>query len=137
MPFCTSTPNSSGASALLSFGGTSSLSQADLVLDASSLPSNQFCLFFLGDQSDFVPAFAGSQGNLCVGGTLVRLNAFIQSSGSLGQTSLPLPFGQVPFVNGGPIQVGETYYFQTWFRDIVGGTQTSNTTSALEVTFGP
>lgn len=137
IPYCSSTTNSSGAAAALSTSGSPSLSEADLVLDATMLPANQFCLFFLGDQTDFVPGFGGSQGNLCVGGSLVRLNAFIQSSGPMGQTSLALPYGQIPFVGGGSIQVGDTFYFQTWFRDVVGGAQTSNTTNAVEVTFAP
>jgi hypothetical protein len=30
---------------------------------------------------------------------------------------------------------GETWYFQAWHRDLVGGTATTNFTDGLEVTF--
>ncbi|MEL6714126.1 MAG: hypothetical protein AAFP86_10145 [Planctomycetota bacterium] len=133
--YCTSNPNSSGASAVLSGSGSSSLTLADLTLDATGMPPSQFCLFFFGDGDDFVPGFAGSEGNLCVGGSLFRLNNFIQSTGATGTASLAVPFTGLP--TGASIDPGETWYYQTWFRDVVGGVQTSNTTTAVEVTFTP
>ena len=41
--------------------------------------------------------------------------------------SLPQPTGNVP------AQCGETWYFQGWFRDAVGGVTTSNMTDAVSV----
>lgn len=133
--YCTSTPNSSGAAAALTPLGSASLTAADLVLDATALPMNQFCLFFCGDQDDFVPGFAGSQGNLCIGGTLYRFNGYIQNSGAAGATSLAVPFDDLP--PGATFDAGETWYFQTWFRDVTGGVATSNTTNGVRVTFHP
>lgn len=132
---CVATSNSTGAPALLTTSGTPSLAAADLVLEGSSIPTNQFCLFIAARNDDFVPNFGGSQGNLCLGGSLIRLNAFVQNAGGAGQVSLPVPYGQIP---GATLECGETWYFQAWFRDSVPGAPvTSNTTNAVRVTFAP
>lgn len=133
--YCMATANSTGTPGSLVPGGSSSLTAADLVLDASDLPPNQFCLFILADAQDFDPGFAGSQGNLCIGGNLYRLNQFLQDSGGGGVATLPVPYGQLP--PGASIDAGETWYFQMWHRDVVGGSQTSNTTNGVQVTFYP
>jgi len=134
--YCATAPNSTGAAAALVPSGSSSLAAADLVLDASGLPANQFSLFILADDTDFVPGFGGSQGNLCIGGNLYRLNQSLQSSGAGGAVTLAVPYGQLP--PGASIDAGETWYFQTWFRDTTaGGAATSNTTNGVEVTFYP
>lgn len=131
---CTSNTNSSGAVASLTASGTPSLTAADLVLNAANVPSNQFMLFILSDTPDSIPGFAGSQGTLCVGGSIIRLNNFLQNSGPAGTASLAVPFGSIP---GTTVDIGETWYFQAWFRDVNGGMATSNTTDGLQVTFAP
>lgn len=133
--YCTAATNTTGGAAALVPSGTASLTEADLVLDASGMPANQFSLFILADAPDFVPGFGGSQGNLCIGGNLYRINQSLQSSGAAGAASLAVPFGQLP--PGASIDAGETWYFQTWFRDDLGGFATSNTTNGVEVTFFP
>ncbi len=133
--FCQSTVNTSGAAATMTSTGSPSLSAANLTLVANDVPANQFLLFILSETDDFVPGFAGSQGNLCLGGSIVRLNNFLQNSGASGQATLPIPFGSLP--PGTVLDIGETWYFQAWFRDTVGGMATSNTTGGLQVTFAP
>jgi hypothetical protein len=44
-------------------------------------------------------------------------------------TSMPLPNGNVA------AQVGESWYFQTWFRDSLAGLATSNFSRGFAVTF--
>lgn len=134
-PYCMATANSTGAPGSLAPTGSSSLTAADLVLDATDLPPNQFCLFILADAQDFDPGFGGSQGNLCIGGNLYRLNQFLQDSGAGGVATLPVPYGQLP--PGASIDAGETWFFQMWHRDVVGASQTSNTTNGVQVTFYP
>ena len=132
---CVATANSTGAPALLTTSGTPSLAASDLVLEASSIPPNQFCLFIAARDDAFVPNFGGSQGNLCLGGSLIRLNAFVQNAGGAGQVTLPMPYGQIP---GTTLECGETWYFQAWFRDSLPGIPvTSNTTNGVRVTFAP
>ena len=132
--YCNSYPNSTGTVATLGATGTTSLAAADLVLQANNVPNNQFMLFILSDTPALVPFFANSQGNLCLGGSIIRLNSFLQNSGTTGTASLPVPFGMVP---GAALDIGETWHFQAWFRDFANGAPTSNTTDGLRVTFAP
>ena len=133
--YCAVAANSSGAPALIGASGSTSLSSADLELLGSALPQNSVGFFlFAGDQG-FVPGFGGSSGNLCIGGQLFRLSNFVLSSGSAGQVSLPLPYGALPA--GIVFDIGDSWNFQYWFRDAVGGAPTSNTTGGLNVTFAP
>ncbi|MEL6431751.1 MAG: hypothetical protein AAFR54_21450, partial [Planctomycetota bacterium] len=34
-----------------------------------------------------------------------------------------------------PVLAGETWYYQAWHRDVVGGAQTTNLTDAVAVTY--
>ncbi|MEM6673311.1 MAG: hypothetical protein AAF726_10745 [Planctomycetota bacterium] len=131
--FCSSNANSTGAVGAIGSAGTTSFTAADLVLEASNLPTNAFVLFLASDTTDFVPNFGTSQGNLCLGGTIFRIDN-VQNSGQSGAASIPAPFTITP---GAAFDIGETWYFQAWYRDSVGGSATSNTTDALEVVFAP
>jgi hypothetical protein len=54
----------------------------------------------------------------------------------VGEISLALDLSQQPTPTGlVQVQPGETWNFQAWFRDSVGGQVTSNFTDGLEVTF--
>ena len=79
----------------------------------------------------------GSEGNLCLSGTVGRFQQQIQNSGATGSitiltdlTALPQPTGAVAVVPG------DTWNFQAWFRDTsMAGTPTSNLSNGLEVVF--
>ena len=75
----------------------------------------------------------GSEGRLCVGGTLNRL-PIVQADPLFGTAVYDLDFTDVttsaPLITG-----GSTWNFQFWFRDNVGGMPTSNTTNGLSVVF--
>ena len=129
--YCASTVNSSGSAARTAAAGDPTLSAASLTLATVGMPPNTLGFYFMSRTAGFVPGFGGSQGNLCVGGTLFRLDQFIVSADAAGRTSLPLAFGQLP--PGAAFAVGERWNFQLWFRDLVGGTQTSDTSSAVGV----
>lgn len=133
--YCSSNPNSTGVAARTVAIGSPRLPANDLTLSTVSLPPQQFGFYFTSSVTGFVPLFGGSQGNLCVGGSIVRLDGFIQNSGALGRVSLPLPFGQLP--PGASFAVGQRWNFQYWFRDVVGGAPTSNTSSASAVIWRP
>lgn len=79
----------------------------------------------------------GSLGRLCLGGSGRYVNA-VQSSGASGTFStmvtpmnIPQPTG---FVSAAP---GETWLFQYWHRDSVGGVAVSNFSNAARLMFQP
>jgi hypothetical protein len=79
----------------------------------------------------------GSLGRLCLGGSGRYVNA-VQNSGASGTyvtfvnpMNIPQPTG---FVSAAP---GETWLFQYWHRDSVGGVAVSNFSNAARVMFQP
>jgi hypothetical protein len=76
-------------------------------------------------------------GNLCLSGSIGRVvGGQILNSGFFGGfatdvdlTSLPQPAGAVAVMSG------ETWHFQAWFRDAIGGQATSNFTDGWQITF--
>jgi len=135
--FCDATVNSSGDAAVMGALGSPVLAENDVTLTSVLLPPNKFGYFLTSFGTDYVPLFGGGMGNLCLAAPIYRLSTppsgQVLDSGphSVGVdlTALPQPTGAVPAV------VGETWNFQAWFRDVVGGTQTSNTSDGLEIRF--
>ena len=130
--------NSTGASATLSASGSSVVSSNDMVLEAMEIPRNSFGFFITSQMQGFVMNPGGSEGNLCLGGSVGRYVGAgqIQNAGSAGVFSLAIDLTMHP-TPGGLVSVapGETWNFQAWFRDSVGGMATSNFTDGLEVAF--
>ncbi|MEM9379340.1 MAG: hypothetical protein AAGB93_05260 [Planctomycetota bacterium] len=138
-PYCgPAVVNSSGASAEISAVGTDRVAENDLTLEATSLPRNSFAFFLTADGQGFLANPGGSQGNLCLSGSIGRYvgPGQIQNAGLAGTVRLDLDLTQHPTPNGLiAVQAGETWYFTTWFRDSVGGAPTSNFSDGLSVTF--
>lgn len=129
-------PNSSGVGATISGEGSATALGNDLTLRASDLPVNTLVLGVTSQTQDFVPSAGGSSGNLCLGGSIGRFVSQAGSSGASGTfdialdlTSFPQPMGSVS------VLAGDTWNFQAWFRDQMGGASTSNFTDGLTVTF--
>jgi hypothetical protein len=131
-------PNSTGASGTMSGSGSASVASNDLVLEASNLPPNAFTFFLTSRSQGSVVMPGGSQGTLCLSGSIGRFvgPGQIQNSGSGGAVTLPIDLTRQPTPMG-PVAVaaGETWYFQAWHRDAVSGTPTSNFTDGLAVQF--
>ncbi|MCP3916672.1 MAG: hypothetical protein GY711_14040 [bacterium] len=128
-------PNSSGFSASLRALGTTTATDSDLWLEASSLPVNQFGYFLAADaQGLFVPP--GSQGLFCLGGAIGRLNApgQIGFTGTSGAFTLRVDLTSIPVSPPAAVVAGETWNFQAWHRDSNPQT-TSNFTDAVSVTY--
>jgi hypothetical protein len=129
-------PNSAGQQgASLAVGGTNSVSDDNLYLNAGGLPSNATCLFFQGT----APTSTGillAAGLRCAGGTLIRLGAKVASGGNAtypqGSDLLVSIRGQVPAYGG-------YRYYQTWYRDPHGTCTagTYNLTNAASVLWLP
>ncbi len=132
--YCMAVPNTSGGIAVISATGSTSVASNNVTLSATSLPPNQFGIFVTSMTQGFVPTAAGtSNGNLCLGGAIGRYN-LIQASGGGGSYSLTIDLTAVP-QGGGSVAVtaGQTWNFQTWFRDTVG--LGSNFSDGLEILF--
>ena len=131
-------PNSTDAPSSISASGTATVSQNSLSLVAEDLPLNAFGFFLTSQSQGFVANPGGSDGNLCLGGSIGRYvgPGQIKNAGTTGAFSLTLDLTQVPQPTGFvAIAGGETWRFQTWHRDAVGGSTTSNFTNGLEIDF--
>jgi hypothetical protein len=131
--YCTSTPNSSGGPATLSWTGTTSLGTNDFGLYATGMPARKLGVFIYGTGTTQTTLGNGFR---CVASPFFRLGA--TTSDDFGEATLPVDFTQHP-VNAGPgaIRTGSTQHFQLWFRDPQGGGARTNLTDGLTVTICP
>jgi hypothetical protein len=121
---CSSTPNSTGAPAVISAFGRCSITDGELTLSATPVPDEPF-LFFHGPLRTQAPF---GDGFLCVAGQLVRLLPPGQGSGGLALRTLDL--AAYGFVAG-------ARSFQCWYRDPLAGAAGFNTSDAVEVILAP
>ena len=126
-------PNSTGRPATLVPLG-SNLSETDhLLLSGTDLPLDRPGLLLVSDVTGFVPGPGGSQGNLCLTGTIGRFHdAF--NTGLTGAFTVILAPSALPLDPPHAVQPGETWTFQAWYRDD-NPNPTSNFTDAVSVTF--
>ena len=124
--YCTSTTNSLGEEATMSFTGSQSVSANDFNLRVALAATNKFGLFFYGPSQVQQPLGDGFR---CVGGSIQRL--------TLLQTDVFGTASQQVDLTGQPlIQPGTTWNFQFWFRDPQGpGGTGSNLSDGLSVPF--
>ena len=118
--------------------GSSVAAANDLTLSCLQMPQFAFGFFIVSPLQGFVPNPGGSSGNLCLSGSVGRYvgPGQIQNSGSTGQISLVLNLASIPQPNGAvPAQAGQTWNWQTWFRDSSGGAPTSNFSDGLRIDF--
>jgi len=107
-------------------------------LRASDLSLNSFGFFLTSRTQGFVMNPGGSAGNLCLAGAIGRYvgPCQIKNSGTSGAFELTINLTATPTPTGlVQIQPGETWNFQTWHRDAVGGAATSNFTRGRSVQF--
>ena len=129
-PYCISTPNSTGSTALISASGSTSIANNDLVLTTLGLPPQQFGLYFYGASQNGI--FFGD-GVLCVGSPNYRLP--VTPIGSFGEAIHELDVTDPP---NAPAQIlgGSTWNFQFWYRDPGGPGGTGfNLSDGLSVVF--
>jgi hypothetical protein len=138
-PFtCQAATNSTGVGGGITALGSASVSDNNVSLCTSDLPANAFGFFITSRSSGFAANPGGSQGNLCLSGSIGRYvgPGQIQNSGSGGSFSLQLDLTTMPSPTGLiAAQPGETWYFQAWHRDSVQGVAVSNFTGGVSVTF--
>jgi len=130
--------NSTGNPGVMSATGSAFVASNDLTLVASDLPNNAFGFFLTSTTQGMVMNPGGSMGHLCLGGAIGRYvgPGQIQNSGGTGEISLLVDLNMHPTPNGLiMVNAGETWNFQAWHRDSVGGNAVSNFTDGLEITF--
>ncbi|QDV05519.1 hypothetical protein Poly30_10170 [Planctomycetes bacterium Poly30] len=134
---CNNTPNSTGLQGFIIGSGSDVVSANSLTLGCQDLPVNSFAFFngSMGFQRVANPG--GSQGDLCIAGAPIGRfvgPGQVQSSGSTGFVSLQVDLTNLPQPTGSVAALpGDTWYFQLWYRDAVGGMPVSNFSSGLRV----
>ena len=134
--YCAATPNSTGLPGIMGASGSNVAASNSFSLTASQLPANQFGIFVTSRTATMGAPAAGSNGILCLGGSIGRFTSPSQivNSGSGGEFSLPVDLSVFPQgVGTVPVMSGQTWFFQAWHRDSVG--LGSNFTDGLEVPF--
>ncbi|MFT5290485.1 MAG: hypothetical protein ACI8QC_001670 [Planctomycetota bacterium] len=129
--YCTAALNSTGQAGVIELNGTPVITQNEFTLRADHLPPNRIGYFLMSESTGFVPAFGGSDGNLCLGASIIRLKGagLTVNTGNLGMVSKDIDLTALP--QHTLLLPGDTWYFQLWFRDEM----TSNTTDGIEVMF--
>ncbi len=134
--YCTSQPNSTGSVGSLVVTGSDSARENALVLAAADLPPASIGYFVTSQTPGMVSGPGGSQGTLCVSGAIGRYvgPGEVQSSGAAGTLKLRIDLSSTPTPTG-PVRAvaGQTLYFQTWHRDTIAGSATSNFTDAVSL----
>ena len=125
--------NSTGMPGVISAFGSTFVADNFVDLTSSQLPPNQFGYYLTSQTQGFIPFPGGSQGNLCLSGSIGRYSKFVKSSGATGVITMSLDLTQTP-QPGGPVSVnvGETWNWQLWHRDKGGA---NNFTDGISITF--
>lgn len=121
---CTTTPNSVGQGAVMLWGGSTVRSQNNFFIAATGLPPGAANIFFYGPTQTSVPFGNGVR---CVSGSMVRLA--VSNASVVGDAVM-----QVNLV-GSPIDAGEVWFFQNWYRNPAAGGAGFNLSDALRTPF--
>jgi len=126
--YCSTSPNSVGPGAVMTYQGTPNLSTDNFDVIASGCPPFTVGIFFYGQNA--AQATFGN-GYRCVGGQIYRLP--ILPTDSFGDALQPFRYNNIPQA----VQAGELWRFQYWYRNPAGGGAGFNLTDGLAVTFCP
>lgn len=127
-------PNSTGESAALSATGSASVLNLDFTLEAGFLPAGTFGFSIISRSTSVVPAPGGSDGTLCLGGTIGRFSQNLVQADPSGRMGITLDLLNLPSPLAPAVVAGDLWWFQVWYRDS-NPTATSNFTNAIGVTF--
>jgi hypothetical protein len=132
--FCSTSPNSVGAGALMDAWGSAGISANDFALRAGPLTPGEPGIFYYGP----TPLAASSFGNgfRCVGGplgTVARVFPFLLADIN-GYLTGPIDNTNPPHAQLVP---GATLHFQAWYRDPAGGGDGFNLSDGYSVLFTP
>jgi hypothetical protein len=131
-------PNSTGNSTRIDATGSNLVAMNDVTLATSDMPNNAFGFFLTSPTQGMVPQPGGSLGVLCLSGAIGRYvgPGQIQNSGMAGGFQYTIDLNVHPTPTGIiQVQAGQTWNFQCWHRDSVGGAAVSNFSDALSIAF--
>ncbi len=134
--YCEANPNSTGGVSEIAFLGSQSIADDDVTLQTSGLPANKFAYYLVSATDGFIANAPGSQGNICLSGTIGRYTSLIGQSTGAGLFTRSVGTSNIPVIPPASISPGETWYYQLWHRDF-DPTPTSNFSRGLAVTFAP
>jgi len=118
--YCGAVANSTGGAGMMNAVGSPVAADNLVTLQATGLPNNQFGFFLTSMTQAFIANPGGSQGNLCILGSIGRYNLVNQIffTGTTGSGQLTLDLTQTPTASGPvPVLAGQTWNFQAWYRD--------------------
>jgi large repetitive protein len=125
--------NSTGSGAVLGAAGSTDVSAADLILQATGMIPGKAGLFFQGtNATNGGHGITFGDGLRCTGGKVARLEVVLPNgSGGAGTT--------VDIALKGSVVAGDLRFYQLWYRDPAGGPCGSgfNTSNAVEVQWLP
>ncbi|MFP8871145.1 MAG: hypothetical protein VCB43_06825 [Myxococcota bacterium] len=127
--YCAANPNSTGAPAHISAGGSDSILANDLVLHASPVPNNPG-IFIYGPNQTQTPF---GNGFLCLQGQVGFLYTPVFAASNNAMRIVD--YANLPV--GSQISAGSTWNFQYLYRDPVAGGAKFNTSDGLSITFTP
>ena len=126
--------NSAGLHGRLRGIGSALVGSRQLVLQARDLPALVPALALVSRDTGLVVQPPGSEGPLCLGGTIGRMVEALAASDDSGRARFPVDLTWVPTNPPTSILPGEVWRFQVWYRDWNPG-PTSNFTEGLEALF--
>jgi hypothetical protein len=127
---CIAAPNSVGPGAVMTWGGSTSVTSNDLTLSASGCPINTSGLFYFGSTATQVPFGNGFR---CITGPTVRFG--VVTANIFGDAVQALDLNALP--SGAVVNPGDTLLFQFWYRNPAGGGAGFNLSDLLNVRFCP
>ena len=117
--------NSSGGPAEVVAAGNIFPENNTLRILATGMPRDQIAYVIASRTQAFIASPAGSIGNLCLGGNMLRLNGQAKDTRQTGEIAVTVHMPSLGILSG------ETWNFQVWFRE----PGTSNFTDATSVLF--
>jgi hypothetical protein len=130
--------NSTGGGAALAIGaGGTSLAADNLILKATGLPKFELAALVIGVQT---ASFPFGNGLSCISTRSMQIYPHTQAN-IVGETTFGLDLVQDAFLHFQPwrtITAGQTWHFQTWYRDPKGTCSAGHSmTNALAISFEP
>jgi hypothetical protein len=128
--------NSTGLPARIGATGSSVANDRALRLSAHDMPLHSSGYFLVSQTQGNVVQPGGSTGTLCLGGSIGRFVLQIRNSSTVGFIEIEVDTNAIAQPNGSPpILAGQTWNWQAWYRDSIGGQATSNFTDAISIPF--
>jgi hypothetical protein len=133
---CFGTVNSTGFAGTLTALGSPIVADNSLALEAACCPPESFGLVITSSSNGGpIQSIPAGEGVLCIDNSQVGRFSPMMTNAT-GNRVQSVDLGAIPtHVGTAAALPGDTYYFQFWHRDSLGGVATSNLTSAISVLF--